>query len=213
ADPRSDKNIIREPGNIYSILQVNGLGSTNAETVKVTAYDIQGTYTFGFDNIGDFRVNLQATYIDEFLFQESPAVPIRDGAGKYNDPYSAAPNLPSIKANLRLGWTNGNHSVVSTIHYMDDMPYDGPLFTFMDFFGGTYRPGNIATEGVRAWTDMDIAYTYRGLSLFDGEAAISIGSRNVFDREAQRSPEFAGVIGELQDPMGRTIYARFVYDF
>jgi len=34
----------------------------------------------------------------------------------------------------------------------------------------------------------------------------------LFDREAQRSPEFAGVIGGLQDPMGRNFYARVQFD-
>ena len=43
--------------------------------------------------------------------------------------------------------------------------------------------------------------------------ALSGGSRNVFDREAQRTPQLAGVLGGLQDPMGRSIYARLVYDF
>ena len=43
--------------------------------------------------------------------------------------------------------------------------------------------------------------------------AFSVGSRNLFDRQAQRTPDFAGVMGELQDPMGRSIYARMVYDF
>jgi len=36
--------------------------------------------------------------------------------------------------------------------------------------------------------------------------------RNVFDREAQRSPEFAGVLGGLQDPRGRNIQARIQFD-
>jgi len=40
----------------------------------------------------------------------------------------------------------------------------------------------------------------------------TVGSRNLFDREAQRSPEFAGVIGGLQDPMGRNFYARVQFD-
>jgi hypothetical protein len=96
--------------------------------------------------------------------------------------------------------------------YVDQVNnYDGPQFTFMDFFGGTNRPQGMTQ--VDAWTDMDVSYTYRGLDLMGGEAAFTLGSRNVFDREAQRSPEFAGVIGSLQDPMGRAIYARFVYDF
>lgn len=214
ADPRSDKDIIRDPGDIYTILQVNGLGSGNAESVKVTAYDIQGTYRFSLDNIGDFRVGLQATFIDEFLYQDDPTQPVVDGAGKYNDVTSAAPELPEWKVNLTTGWTMGNHSIVAITRYIDEMPYDGPLYTHMRFFGGTYNPyERIQTEGVAAWTQMDINYTYRGFELFDGELAFSLGSRNVFDRQAQRSPEFAGVIGGLQDPMGRTIYARVVYDF
>ena len=211
ADPRSNKDIIRDLDDLATILQVNNLGSTNAETVKVTAYDISASYRFSLDNIGSFRIGLQATFIDEFLFQEDPTQPIKDGAGKYNDGVSAAPELPEWKANLRMSWTNGSHAITSTVHYIDDMPYDGPLFTHMDFFASTNRPAGITT--VKAWTDMDIAYSYRGIQLYGGEAAFTLGSRNVFDRQAQRSPEFAGVIGGLQDPLGRVLYARFVYDF
>ena len=60
---------------------------------------------------------------------------------------------------------------------------------------------------------MDLAYTYRGLPVLGGETSFSIGARNLFDRRAQRSPEFAGVTGQLQDPLGRVFYARVVYDF
>jgi len=212
-DPRSDKQIIRPGDDVGTILQICCRGSINAEFVKVTAYDIQGTYSFGFDNIGDFRLNLQATYIQEYLAQGDPEQPIRDVAGLYNYPTGAAPELPHWKANLRMSWNLGNHAVVSTVHYIDDLPYDGPAYTHLDFFSGVYRPGNIFETGIYAWTDMDIAYTYRGFELFDGEMAMTIGSRNVFDREAQRSPEFAGVVGGLQDPLGRMLYARLVYDF
>lgn len=205
-------DIIRDPSDLQTVLQVN-TGSTNAESVKVTAYDVQGSYSIPTSDWGDFRIGLQATYIDEFLYQEDPTQPVVNGAGKYNDNTGTAPELPQLKANLRLGWVMGNHSVNSTVHYVDDMPYDGPLFEHLDFFANYNRPGNIAEVGVKAWTDMDISYTYRGLELFDGEGALTIGSRNVFDREAQRSPEFAGVLGGLQDPLGRMIYGRFVYDF
>jgi outer membrane receptor protein involved in Fe transport len=213
ANPLSNKDIIRDPQDPQTILQVNGLGSSNAETVKVTAYDLQANYNFSLSNLGDFRINLQATYIDEFLFQSKPTDPIRDGAGLYNDQTSAAPSLPSLKANLTLGWTSGNHSVNAITRYVDAMNYDGPLFTFMDLVGGTYRPGGIAETGVKAWTQLDATYTYRGVEVFDGELSFSIGGRNLTDREAQRSPEFAGVLGALQDPMNRSFYARVVYDF
>ena len=59
---------------------------------------------------------------------------------------------------------------------------------------------------------MDIGYTYRGLEVLGNNVNFTVGSRNLFDREAQRSPEFAGVIGGLQDPMGRNFYARVQFD-
>ena len=210
ASGQSDPRITRAPDDIFDIIQIRS-GSSNAEKVEVEAVDIQANYRFTIGNLGDFRVNLQATFIDEFIFQEDPLSPVIDGAGKYNDSTAAAPNLPEWKANLRLGWTRGNHSVTSTTHFIDSLPYDGPQFTFLDGLAFTNRPPNLTT--VKSWTDMDLAYTYRGVEVGGGTVAFTVGSRNVFDRQAQRSPEFAGVIGQLQDPMGRSLYARMVFDF
>ncbi len=214
ADPRSNKDIIRDPDDIGTILQINGLGAGNAEEVNVTAYDLQANYRFSLDNIGDFRVNLQATYIDEFLYQSKPNDPVRNGAGNYNDSTEAAPELPQIKANLTLNWTRGNHSLTAITRYIGEMDnYDGPQFTHLDFFGGFNRPAGLADTGIFAWTQLDANYTYRGIDLFDGELSFTVGGRNLTDREPQRSPEFAGVLGGLQDPLNRVIYARAVYDF
>lgn len=213
-NPLSNKDIIRDPDDPFTILQVNGLGFTNAETVDVTAYDLQANYSFNLDNLGDFRIGLQATYMDEFLFQTRPTDPIVDGAGNYNDDSAAAPSLPKIRANLQIGWSMGNHSVNTITRYVDAIDnYDGPLFTHLDFFGGTERPAGIVETGVKAWAQLDANYTYRGVELFDGELSFTVGGRNLTDREPQRSPEFAGVLGALQDPLNRVFYARAVYDF
>jgi outer membrane receptor for ferrienterochelin and colicin len=207
----SDPRIIRSPANIFEILQVS-TGDSNASIVDVTSYDFQANYRIGFDRIGDFRFNLQATYVDSFLYQEDPTKPIVEAAGKYNDTTGVAPEMPQLKANLQINWSKGDHSVNAIVRYVDDMPYDGPLFTHLDYFANYNRPGNIAETGVLAWTDMDIGYTYRGLEFMGSDVNFTVGSRNVFDREAQRSPEFAGVLGGLQDPMGRNIYARIQFD-
>ena len=208
AEPR----ILRDSGDIYSILEVT-TGDTNASSVDVTAYDLQANYRMSFDRIGDFRFNLQATYIDSFLYQEDFTKPIIEAAGQYNDTTGVAPELPQIRANLRMSWNKGNHAVVGTAHYVDSLPYDGPLFTHLDLFANYNRPGNVAETGVKAWSDLDLAYTYRGLDLMGNQANVTLGSRNIFDREAQRSPEFAGVIGGLQDPLGRVLFARLQVNF
>ena len=212
-NPASDPRIERSPLDVFDIRLVR-TGASNAESVKVTAFDIQSNYVFSLNNWGDFRLGLQATMLDEWQYQEDPTQPIIDGTGWLNDRTGTAPALPELKANLRMGWTMGNHNVVSTVRYVDELNYDGPNFAgLVGIVANTNPNPSIFDRGIKAWTDMDVAYTYRGLELFDGEMSFTLGSRNVFDRQAQRSPDFAGVIGELQDPMGRVLYARLVYDF
>ena len=210
----SNPDIVRDEADLGTILQVTSPGSVNAQSVKVTAYDIQGNYSFGFRDWGDFRINLQATYMDEFLFQDDPDSPVLDAVGKTNLLTGTAPAVPELKANLRLGWVYNNHAVTGTVRYVDEVEWDGTNYILIiQRFANTNPNPTIVGGKIRAWTDFDLAYTYRGINLFGGEMGISVGSRNLFDRQAQRTPDFAGVMGELQDPMGRSIYARMVYDF
>ena len=211
ASPGSNKDIIRDPGDIFTILQVNNTSTINAESVEVEAIDIAANYRLSTNDWGNFRFGLQATFIDHFFYQGDATAPIVDGAGRYNDVTGAAPELPEWKANLNIGWSMGNHNINTITRYIDSMPYDGPQYTFLDSLGGFVRPQNMDT--VDTWVQVDASYTYRGIEMFGGEGAFTIGSRNLFDKDPQPSPEFAGVIGGLQDPMGRNIYARFIYDF
>jgi outer membrane receptor protein involved in Fe transport len=210
----SNPDIIRDPGDIGTILQVTSPGSVNAQYVEVTAWDVQANYTLSLGNWGDFRANLQATVMDEFLFQDNAAASVSDGAGLTNLLTGSAPAVPEVKANLRLGWVMNNHAVTGTVHHLSAMDWDGTNYIpVINRFAGVSPDPTIVGGEIRAWTDFDLAYTYRGVEMFGGEMAFTVGSRNLFDRQAQRTPDFAGVIGELQDPMGRSLYARVVYDF
>ena len=213
ANPASNKDFIRDPDDIYTILQVNNTSTINAETVEVEAWDIAANYQFSMNDWGDFRVGLQATFVDHFWYQGDASS--RSSTVQVGTTLTlvAVPEQPEWKANLNIGWTMGKHSVNTITRYIDDLPYDGPAFTHLDFFGGFQRPQDIFETGVKAWTQMDASYTYRGLELLGGEGSFTVGSRNLFDRKPQGSPEFAGLIGGLQAAMGRSIYARFIYDF
>lgn len=207
----SNPDILRDTGDIGTILQVTSPGSVNAQSIKVTAWDVQANYRYSLNNWGDLRFNLQATNMQEFLYADSTTAIPRDAVGRTNRQTSTAPAVPEWKANLRMGWTRGSHSVTGTVRYTSAMIWDATRFPIIDAFANTNRNANL-TE-INAWTDFDLSYTYRGLELFDGELGFTFGARNLFDREAQWTDDFAGVMGELQDPMGRSLYARLVYDF
>ena len=206
--------IIRDPGDVNTILQVTSPGSVNAQYVEITAYDVQANYRYSLGNWGDVRVNLQATVMDEFLYADRADLALSDGVGLTNLLTGTAPAVPDLKANLRLGWVLNNHAVTGTVHHLSAMDWDGTNYSaLLSLFGNTTENPSIVGGEIRAWTDMDLAYTYRGFEMFGGDMAFTLGSRNVFDRQAQRTLDFAGVMGELQDPMGRSIYARMTYDF
>jgi len=207
----SNPDIIRDPNAISSILQVNSPGSVNAQSVKVTAWDVQANYRYDMGNWGQLRVNLQATHMAEFLYADSTTVAKTDAVGKTNRLTGTAPAVPEWKGNLRLGWTRDNHSVTSTFRYMSSMAWDATRYPIIDSFANTNRDVNLTR--INAWKEVDLSYTYRGVRLFDGEMGFTVGARNLFDRPAQPTDDFAGVMGELQDPMGRSLYARLVYDF
>ena len=214
ASGQSDPNIIRNPADPYEILRIN-TGATNASQVIVKSYDIQADYSFNLDDIGladwgQMRINLRATNLDTFMFQERATSPMKEGVGRQNFATGAAPAAPEWKANLRFGWTKGNHSATATVHYIDEIIYDGSDFSFIQRYANTtYRKVDMITR----WVDVDVAYSYRGLDLFGGDANLTIGMRNATDRQPQKTSLFGGVIGELQDALSRVVYARVSYDF
>lgn len=207
----SNPDIIRDQSDLGTILQVNSPGSVNAQSIKVTAWDVQANYQYNLGRWGDVRFNLQATNMSEFLYADSTTVAKRDGVGSTNLQTGTAPAVPDWKGNLRIGWVMGRHAVSGTVHYVSELDYDGTRYPIIDSFANTFRDANLTK--LKAWTDFDLAYTYRGLEVLDGELGVTVGARNLFDRNAQPTDDFAGVMGELQDPMGRSLYARVVYDF
>lgn len=210
----SNPDILRDPDDLGNLLQITSPGNVNAQSVKVTAYDVQANYRYDLGDLGALRFNLQATNMDSFEFQDNATAPVQEGLGKTNLLTATAPAVPEWKANFRIGWTLANHAVTGTVHYVSALDWDGTNYipSILQFANTNPNPTIVGGQ-IKAWTDFDLAYTYRGISLYGGEMAFSVGSRNLFDRAAQRTPDFAGVIGELQDPMGRTIYGRLTYDF
>ena len=214
-DPRSDKRIVRNAADITTpdrILQ----SDSNASTMLVRAWDTQIDYGFSLDDLGlngwgNIDMQLQATYMDTYQFQLEKDGPTREAVGGQNNDYGAVPSIPKIRANLRINWGLGNHTVSATTRYMDELLFDANEFSFQQYFPGSeYRGG---TDVLRAWTQLDMFYSYRGYEALGGEMSFSVGARNLTDRMPQKTGMIAGVAAETGDVLGRVIYARISYNF
>jgi len=214
-NPASDPRIQRDPMDIETTVRINR-SETNASTMLVRSWDIQANYNFdldfiGFGSWGDFRTSVNATYTDTYTWQESILTPVREAKGNQNNTFGAVPVIPEWRANATIGWNLGNHSVSATVRYIDEVKFDANEFGFQRFL----RPENLwtSTDVIRAWTQTDMFYTYNDLEVLGGNASLSLGARNLFDREAQKTGMIAGVVSQIQSPLGRMIYARVGYEF
>jgi outer membrane receptor for ferrienterochelin and colicin len=210
-DPRSDKRIVRDPSNVTRIERLIQSDS-NASTMNVQAWDLNLDYALPFERWGNFDVNLQGTYLEAYEFQVSARDPVREAVGNQNSSFGAVPAMPRLRANARLNWRLNDHSASITARHISSLRFDANQFAFQAGFPfSNYR----STTEIRAWTQADMFYTYRGLDLpgMTGDLSLTAGIRNVFDREAQKTGMIAGVITELQDPLGRVLYGRVSYTF
>ena len=226
ASGQQDQRIVRAAGDPEQILRIT-VGRSNAAMNNVEAYDLKVRYRFdldvitglfGLNDVGIITANLNVTKIDLWEYQKFATDEVSSPLGKRNRFLGEAPPLPEIKANLRIGWVMGNHSVSVAAHYIDEVKYDGyswgsgffglfPYFTGFDISEGSGR------DVMPASTITDITYNYRGLEVFGSTMDISVGSRNVFDRAPRRVNDFAGMESILYDPRGRLIYGRVTMEF
>lgn len=209
ANPASDSRIIRASNDIGFITEVIQSDS-NASAMLVKAYDITADYTLPTSDWGEFGLNLSATMVDSYQFQLDPLDPVIEAVGNHNNDYGAVPAMPEWRANLRATWRMGDHMVAATTRYVDEVKYDANNYSFQRFFPhSNWRD----VDTIRAWTQMDWFYTYSGLDVADGQTSVTVGMRNAFDRQPQKVGMTSGIVGELQDALGRVMYARLSYDF
>lgn len=214
SNPLSDKRIQRSPDDITTTVRINQSDS-NASSMLVRAWDTQLAYGFSLSDIGlgdwgDINLLLQATYVDTYEFQLASDSPVLQAKGNQNNSYGAVPSIPEIRANLRMAWTMGQHTVSATARYVDEVMFDANEFSFQQFFpGSTWRH----TDVLKAMSQLDAFYSYRGYEMLGGEFNFSLGARNLFDRMPQKVGMISGIDGERQDVLGRVIYARVNYNF
>ena len=223
ASGNQDPRIIRAAGDPTQILRIT-VGRSNAAVNNVEAYDLKVRYQFqldaitglfGLDDVGTITTNLGVTKLDLWEYQKFATDPVSSPLGQRNRFLGEAPPLPEIKANLRIGWVMGSHSVSIAAHYIDEIEYDGYNWGSSFFLNFPFFTGFDLNERdtMRASTVTDVTYNYRGLDLFGSSVDLTFGSRNVFDRQPTRVNDFAGMESTLYDARGRLIYGRVTMEF
>lgn len=208
ADPRSDKNIQRAPGNVAQIDRIIRT-TANATAMLVKAYDMKFSYLIPTNDFGMFNIGLDASYVDSYEYQLDATSAIIDGAGLQNDNTGAVPPMPEWKGNLSVGWSMGQHSANVVARYIDSMVFDANQFSFQRLLPfSNYR----TVDELHASTIIDAAYNFSQYEALGGEFAFTLGARNLFDRLPQKVPMLGGMESVLYDPTGRMVYARITYE-
>jgi len=210
-DARSDKRIIRQADDVTRVQRVIS-SSTNASTMLVSSWDIEVDYSMDFDNFGRFGFNLQGSYIDEYRFQLSPERDVVIATGEQNGRTNAVPAIPRVKANARISWSLGSHNVNLIGRHISEVTFDNSDYSFQRYLAfSNYR----AVDVIDDWTTADLAYSYRDFEVprFEGNMTFTLGARNLFDRQPQKVGSSEGFVPELQDILGRVVYARINYQF
>ena len=223
ASGQQDPRIVRAANDATQILRVT-VGQSNAAANNVEAYDLKVRYQFdldaitglmGFNDVGAITMQFNATKIDLWEYQKFATDPISSPLGQRNRFLGEAPPLPELKANMRVSWVNGNHSVSVAAQYIDEIEYDGYNWGSSFFNQFPHFTGFDISERdtLRAFTSTDATYNYQGLELFGSDVDLTFGARNVFDRLPQRVNDFAGMESILYDARGRMLYGRITMEF
>ncbi|TAK50947.1 MAG: TonB-dependent receptor [Gammaproteobacteria bacterium] len=175
----------------------------NAQSVVASGYDFDIGYEREFAGIGRLGFNLSGTYLPTYRWTLGPGQAPANWAGETNDRRPAAPN-PEWKANFRVNWSSGPHSVAALLRYTGSLEF-------------TLDP----TQRIRAFTPVDLSYTYRlqsGMRGIGGAvkgATVSVGATNVFGEQEPfvPYPGFQPYLGSLHDLRGRFVWAKVTADF
>lgn len=178
-----------------SILEAPSVKSTVTPGQEAQGIDLSASYVWESPKFGQFIISTKSTYLYDSVTPDSvlnTMLPVTEN--------TLLPKGTELQSSLMLTWQVGNHTASAVTHYFD---------SFEDMSKLNLEQLN---ELVGNLTTLDLQYGYNVKAGKQGQAAFSVGVRNLFDaRPAQlsdvRSP--ASVI----DQSGRVAYGTIKYQF
>ena len=191
----ADGDIVRGEAPSYTIVNITA-SYINADAMEHTAYDVYANYSINTENLGSFRIDLNATQIDEYSFDFGEGN-TGDAVGLQNLGIDVIPPLPETRVIGSVNWNMGDNAVLLRARWAEEVD---------------------ATWGsvLEAITYIDLTYSYTGFD-WSGDGSITtieIGARNLTDEYPMPDGAFgAGIELALHDPRGRMLFTRLRHEF
>ncbi len=171
----------------YVDLRTQNLGGLNTRGI-----DFSGNYRLRAGTAGDFRFNLQSTYVNQYEYQDYTDGPWNQNVGIY----SGTGPVFRWQHNLSVNWTKGEFGAGVTAHYKSG---------YIDQYG--------LPDEVASYTTFDVFGSYAVNKSF----SMTAGIRNIADRAPPLSYQTtvfqAGYDPRYTDPTGRAYYLRGTFNF
>jgi iron complex outermembrane receptor protein len=184
----------------------------NQNTAETSGLDAQITYSFD-NQYGAFRATVAAAWVNEFKVAGQ-----KDAVGMYNvrNPVMPRRALPEYKVNASLNWSYENHRAYAVVRWIDG--YEATLSeegatrfwsqTVLKSLGAE-ASAKYYDPDVESWTTVDANYTYTLPEMGPvSSSSITIGAKNLFDRDAPWVPNNTTYDPVTHDFRGRVWYMR-----
>jgi outer membrane receptor protein involved in Fe transport len=193
---KGDHGVVRAPtepdGTPGKILQLYE-SWFNAESLQTRGFDTTLRYAWTSKTVGDFRVSLMHSYIDQWTFTGSldSGIVNQNFAGRH---WGIA--VPRNRANINLNWDKGPLGAALNVHYTGHYTNHTNLYVDGEW---TDQPMIISDH-----TTVDLQYKHVFVKLKN--AILRIGCNNVANRDP---PLNYGALEPFHDGRGRFFYIRW----
>jgi outer membrane receptor protein involved in Fe transport len=190
----------------------------NSEEADIDGIDITASYRFDTD-FGMFRVGVQAAWAK--TYDVTSGTQKFDAIGEYNEFTPVARPLPEWKINGTLSWSMDNHRAFMLVQYVDSLDYGVDLATdpragaarfwreTVALVHGADTAADFFTRNIKSMTTVDLHYTYSFNEFsFLNSTEVTVGAKNVFDKEPPWIPVNTAYDGTLHDMRGRVWFLR-----
>ena len=174
----------------------------NANSLSTSGVDVSSNYEIDFESLGKITFSLSATRYSEYSLQLRTGETI-DGLGRRNATNPISRPMPKFRARFGVDWTARIQSASVSVNTVDGYRDESTQTAFLGAYLGY-------SEYIKSMSTVDAQYRFklRGRGSEDSSVWLSIGMKNLLNRE----PPLVIVDGAYDyythDPRGRIYYLR-----